>query len=203
MRTPCLHVVLLAAALLSYSAAAQEGEAAAGGNEVYIEPSEDSFPAEAEPASAPQDDTNTIGDAPADTSASATAVEAPPVSADAISPQAPSGDGYLLSGATFNGIKLQVLDKVTARISMLEGVLGSAMRFGNLDIVARVCWQAAPTERPENAALLDISESKPGQSPQQIFSGWMFSSSPALSALEHPVYDITVIACTNNTGDAN
>ena len=30
---------------------------------------------------------------------------------------------------------------------------------------------------------------------EQIFSGWMFASSPGLSALEHPVYDVWVIDC--------
>lgn len=28
-----------------------------------------------------------------------------------------------------------------------------------------------------------------------VFSGWMFASSPALSALQHPVYDVWVIDC--------
>ena len=28
-----------------------------------------------------------------------------------------------------------------------------------------------------------------------VFSGWMFASSPAVSALEHPVYDVTLLAC--------
>ena len=30
---------------------------------------------------------------------------------------------------------------------------------------------------------------------QTVFSGWMFASSPALSALEHPVYDVWVVDC--------
>ena len=30
---------------------------------------------------------------------------------------------------------------------------------------------------------------------EAIFSGWMFASSPAVNALEHPVYDVTVLAC--------
>jgi hypothetical protein len=30
---------------------------------------------------------------------------------------------------------------------------------------------------------------------EALFSGWMFASSPALSALEHPVYDVWVIDC--------
>ncbi len=31
---------------------------------------------------------------------------------------------------------------------------------------------------------------------ENIFRGWMFASSPALNALEHPVYDVWVINCT-------
>jgi hypothetical protein len=31
--------------------------------------------------------------------------------------------------------------------------------------------------------------------PDRIFAGWMFASSPALNALEHPVYDVWVIDC--------
>ena len=30
---------------------------------------------------------------------------------------------------------------------------------------------------------------------REIFSGWMFASSPALNALEHPTYDIWAIDC--------
>ncbi|MBU3655480.1 MAG: DUF2155 domain-containing protein, partial [Alphaproteobacteria bacterium] len=33
-----------------------------------------------------------------------------------------------------------------------------------------------------------------------LFSGWMFASSPAVSALEHPVYDIVVLDCKNPSG---
>ncbi len=95
----------------------------------------------------------------------------------------------------YNTIVLQGLNKVTGHISKLDGPLGSALRFGNIEIVARKCWKAPPEDRPENAALLDISELKQGEAPQSIFLGWMFSSSPGLSGLEHPVYDITVLAC--------
>jgi hypothetical protein len=94
-----------------------------------------------------------------------------------------------------NAIRLQGLNKVTARVSTLEAPLGTVMNFGNLEIIARRCWQSAPEDRPENAALLEVRETRPGEGPQTVFSGWMFSSSPGLSALEHPVYDITVLSC--------
>ena len=91
---------------------------------------------------------------------------------------------------------LQGLDKVTARISTVRAPIGVKVRFGSLSIVARICRKTPPEEPPESAAFLEIDDVKLGETPQRIFSGWMFASSPALSALEHPVYDVWVIDCT-------
>jgi hypothetical protein len=95
----------------------------------------------------------------------------------------------------YDKVVLQGLNKVTARAVTIEAPLGSVQRFGTIEIVAHRCWKAAPEERPENAALLEISEIKQGETPKQIFLGWMFSSSPGLSSLEHPFYDVTVVRC--------
>ena len=99
------------------------------------------------------------------------------------------------AATSYNSITLQGLNKVTGHSVKLEAMVGTVMSFGNLEIVARRCWKSSPDERPENAALLQISELKPGEASRQIFLGWMFSSSPGLSGLEHPVYDITVLSC--------
>ncbi len=99
------------------------------------------------------------------------------------------------SSPEYSAVILQGLNKVTGKTSRLEGPAGTLLTFGNLQIVARRCWKSDPFERPENAALLDISETRPGEPPRQVFLGWMFSSSPGLSGLEHPVYDITVLGC--------
>lgn len=90
---------------------------------------------------------------------------------------------------------LQGLDKVTARISTIEAPVGRPVRFGTLEIVARHCDKTPPEERPEAAAFLQVSEISQGEPTEVLFSGWMFASSPALSALEHPVYDIVVVDC--------
>jgi len=95
----------------------------------------------------------------------------------------------------YNTVVLQGLNKVTGHISKLDGPLGTVLRFGNLEIIAKRCWKSPPEERPENAALLDIRELTPGEGPKNIFLGWMFSSSPGLSGLEHAVYDVNVLAC--------
>ncbi len=91
---------------------------------------------------------------------------------------------------------LQGLDKVTARISTIEAPLGRTVVFGTLRITAHACHKRPPEEPPESSAFLDIVDVKPGQPPAPLFTGWMFASSPALSALEHPVYDVWVIDCS-------
>ena len=96
-----------------------------------------------------------------------------------------------------NSVSLQGINKVTARVSSLEVRKDDKMNFGNLEVQLVKCWQAPPEEEPENKALLKIWEQIPGEEKEEIFFGWMFSSSPALSALEHPVYDIVVKNCVN------
>lgn len=90
---------------------------------------------------------------------------------------------------------LQALDKVTAQTHQLHIPVGQKADFERLSIWVRGCWSAPPHERPEHAALLVLRENDPDKGPIERFSGWMFASSPALSALEHPVYDIRVIGC--------
>ena len=90
---------------------------------------------------------------------------------------------------------LQGLDKVAARVSRFEAPVGRAVQFGKLVVLVRDCERSAPEDRPENAAFLEIYEQLPGEARERLFSGWMFSSSPALSALENPVYDVTLLEC--------
>jgi hypothetical protein len=90
---------------------------------------------------------------------------------------------------------LQGLDKVTARVSTIEAPVGRTVRFGTLQIIARTCDKRPPEETPESAAFLDIWEVRPGEAAISVFRGWMFASSPALSAVHHPVYDVWVLDC--------
>ncbi len=100
----------------------------------------------------------------------------------------------------FDTAILQGLDKVTARVSTIEVRLGDTATFGALEIIVRACDKRPPEETPESAAFLDVWEVRPGEPAISIFRGWMFASSPALSALEHPVYDVWVLDC-RNTGE--
>jgi len=90
---------------------------------------------------------------------------------------------------------MQGLDKITARVSRFEVPVGKTATFFTLSIEVRDCEKSAPEDRPENAAFVEIYENRPGEEKSRLFSGWMFSSSPALSAIEHPVYDVNLLEC--------
>lgn len=97
----------------------------------------------------------------------------------------------------YNGAVLQGLDKVTARVSTFEAKVGEVVSFGTLEIIVRACDKRPPIDTPESAAFVDIWEKRQGESPMSLFRGWMFASSPALSPMEHPVYDVWVLDCKN------
>jgi hypothetical protein len=97
---------------------------------------------------------------------------------------------------------LRALDKITARVEELNIPEGQPYRFGTLTITVRACRVTPPEETPEAAAFLEISETKTDETSAPVFHGWMFASSPALSAMQHPVYDIWVIGCKVPPGAA-
>jgi hypothetical protein len=97
---------------------------------------------------------------------------------------------------------LQGLDKITARIRRLPIKVGQTVAFGTLSIEVDACRKAPPEDPPESAAFLKITEGHAG-APKTVFTGWMFASSPALSAMDHPVYDIWVVDCGAESADAS
>ena len=108
-----------------------------------------------------------------------------------------SGGRTMAASTPADTVILQGLDKITARVTTIEAPVGKPVTFGSLSITARHCDKTPPEETPEAAAFLEIVDAKPGEAPVKLFSGWMFASSPAVSALEHPVYDVWVIDCKN------
>jgi hypothetical protein len=97
----------------------------------------------------------------------------------------------------FEGAQFSVLDKITARIEKLELNVNDEEVLGSLTIILKSCQNRPPDYLPESAAYVEIYDklNKNYEEGILIFSGWMFSSSPAISALEHPIYDIFLISC--------
>ena len=97
-------------------------------------------------------------------------------------------------------VKLRSLDKVSARTQVFEANVGSTIKFGSVYIKVQSCRKAPEFEQPESAAFMQIWEIPPVQPGEKekaewIFSGWMFASSPGLSAMDHPIYDVWVLDC--------
>ena len=90
---------------------------------------------------------------------------------------------------------LRGLDKVTGRISTFSIPVGKVGQFGKTFIVPEACYTHPPEEFPENSAFLYVFEKSVKGENIELFKGWMFSSEPALSSMEHPVYDIWLIEC--------
>ncbi len=116
--------------------------------------------------------------------------------------------GGLVVGApaaadTYPSATLQGLDKVTARVSTIRAPIGQTVRFEALEIVVRTCDKRPPEDPPEAAAFLEIREARPGREAREVFRGWMFASSPALSAMDHAVYDIWVLDCVSSASTAD
>ena len=93
-----------------------------------------------------------------------------------------------------NKLVIQGLDKITARIQTFEVDVGETHKFGVLDIFVERCVFSKPIFKPESLAFIKIKDNSDRLS-EVKFSGWMFASSPALSALENPVYDVSILDC--------
>jgi hypothetical protein len=112
--------------------------------------------------------------------------------------------GFLFAtagAASAETVVLRALDKTFGIAKDIAIPVGKPMRFGTLTITPKSCAKKAPEETPEVYAFLTIEDkpiadaNQPASEEKTVFSGWMFASSPALNALEHPSYDVWVIDC--------
>lgn len=100
-----------------------------------------------------------------------------------------------------NTAQMQAMDKITGRVSVVDVPVNSEVAFGSFSIVVRACKATPPEETPENYAFVDVADSSFGKMQFNIFKGWMMSSSPALNAVEHPIYDVWLLKCADKTVD--
>jgi hypothetical protein len=100
-----------------------------------------------------------------------------------------------------DGVVIKILDKVTARVKPMTIAVGDYRRIGDIFVRPRACQKSDPLETPESAAFLEIWQIDTKRQAEWVFSGWMFASSPAISSMNHPVYDIWVVDCANDVPD--
>lgn len=100
-----------------------------------------------------------------------------------------------------SAVVLRTLDKVTATTQDYTVKIGDSLQYGSLSIDVKHCEKKPPEDIPETYAFLQIKDARLTGAGEQseaeltVFSGWMFASKPAISALDHRVYDVWVIDC--------
>ena len=90
------------------------------------------------------------------------------------------------------GADLRFLDKLTSETGDVELGVGQAAKFGRLVVQLDSCRYPTGNPASDAEAHLTILEETTNT---HLFSGWMLASSPALSALDHPRYDVWVLNC--------
>lgn len=106
----------------------------------------------------------------------------PEASIEETRPRAETGQGVVLRG----------LDKVSGATLDVEVGNGATVRVFGLDVALTECRYPAGNPSGDAYAFMEIHETARADA---IFQGWMIASSPALSALDHPRYDIWVLRC--------
>lgn len=96
---------------------------------------------------------------------------------------------------------LRGLDKSSGRTETFDVAVGSTAAFGRLEITVNACRIPPEGESGDAVAHLSVIDRKAGAG--AAFSGWMFASAPALSALDHPRYDVWAIACRTASGSSS
>jgi hypothetical protein len=95
-----------------------------------------------------------------------------------------------------NNAELQIINKITGKVYKIRAKIDEPVVFERLEIIPLKCWKSFPEENPENKLLLRIFETNQhSRKKELIFYGWIFSSTPSVSGLEHSLYDVELKDC--------
>ena len=93
-------------------------------------------------------------------------------------------------------VSLRALDKITAKTSDIDIIIGKKKKFGYLEILPKNCKRSLDANDPGFIAYLQVKDlSDKSDEKVFVFNGWTFSSSPTLRPFDHPVYDLWLSSC--------
>ena len=91
----------------------------------------------------------------------------------------------------------KLLNKTTNKVSTKDILVSSKISWETLNIEVLYCGSTPPTEIPEDYVLIDVYDTINNEN-TNIYKGWMFSSSPDVTPLENPIYDLWLVDCSND-----
>ena len=94
-----------------------------------------------------------------------------------------------------NKAEIKILDKITTKVETFEINVNDSIIFNSLYIEIFACYKNPPEIIPEDFVLLKIYDKIINLENQAIYQGWMISSSPSSTPLEHPIYDVWLVKC--------
>ena len=99
----------------------------------------------------------------------------------------------------FSAVKVIGLDKITAKTVELVIKIGDKKRYGALEIKPLKCGKVIKKNfESEDVAYLQIKDTKEsGNNKVFLFNGWTFSSNAINSSIDHAIYDVWLVSCTN------
>ena len=92
---------------------------------------------------------------------------------------------------------LKLLNKTTNKVSTKDILVSSTISWETLNIEVLYCGSTPPTEIPEDYVLIDVYDTINNEN-TNIYKGWMISSSPDVTPLENPIYDLWLVDCSND-----
>lgn len=92
------------------------------------------------------------------------------------------------------GAQLRGVDRINGDMFEVMVPTGQTARIEGINVRLNSCRYPVGNPSGNAYASLDIWD----QSGNKLFVGWMIASSPALSAMDHPRYDIWVMRCTTS-----
>lgn len=95
--------------------------------------------------------------------------------------------------------ELAGLDKITGRLTQFDVYIDETVQYGALQITPKACYTRPPNEVQRTSVFLEVDQVSLQGTISRVFSGWMFADSPALSALDHAVYDIWLVNCKSSS----
>ncbi len=91
----------------------------------------------------------------------------------------------------------KLLNKTTNKVSTKDILVSSKISWETLNIEVLYCGSTPPTEIPEDYVLIDVYDTINNEN-NNIYKGWMISSSPDVTPLENPIYDLWLVDCSND-----
>ena len=95
-----------------------------------------------------------------------------------------------------NNTDIKILDKISSKNELVNLINGEELIYKDLAIKSMKCTNSEFDDNPEIKAYIQVRDlTKNDNDKVYFFNGWMFSSSPSIAPVDHPVYDIWLVDC--------